>query len=60
MKNLFLIGLVIGAAYSAFDTMAITQKTMDAIDAQSFDAENCIQYMESDNDGVYEVCKRNN
>jgi hypothetical protein len=57
MKNLFLIGLAIGAAYSAFDTMAITTKTMQSIDAQSFEREKCIQQYNDDADGeIIETC----
>lgn len=61
MKNLFLLGLVIGAAYSAIDTMAVTQKTMEAIDAQSFERNECVQVYDVDSDGeIVEHCNKRN
>lgn len=59
MKNLFLIGLAIGAAYSAFDTIAATQQVMR--EQSSFESDTCIQTIDAKNDNeVTETCKEIN
>lgn len=58
MKNMFLLGLAIGAAYVGIDSMASMNETMRAIDAQSFEHDRCVQVYDSESDNeIIEKCK---